>query len=138
MRKKSHIWFTLFHSQHDSKCCPFCVACGLLRTISFVFVVIFACVGLVCAEVSHCLSVGHSDFRAVRNHTNLRLLGRFPACPSVTLSDRVWSVVARKERRRAVYRVARSPVFYGRSRISDLFFRLPEEAAGKNKSPVFC
>jgi len=39
-------------------------------------------------------------------------------------------------------RVARSPVFYGRSRISDPFSRLPElregEAAGKNKSPVFC
>jgi len=36
-------------------------------------------------------------------------------------------------------RVARSPVFYGRSRISDPFFRLPGgEAAGKNKSPVFC
>ena len=35
-------------------------------------------------------------------------------------------------------RVARSPVFYGRSRISDPFSHLPGEAAGKNKSPVFC
>ena len=36
-------------------------------------------------------------------------------------------------------RVARSPVFYGRSRISDPFSRLPGgEATGKNKSPVFC
>jgi len=35
-------------------------------------------------------------------------------------------------------RVARSPVFYRRSRISDPFSRLPGEAAGKNKSPVFC
>ena len=35
-------------------------------------------------------------------------------------------------------RVARSPVFYGRSRISDSFSRLPGEAAGENKSPVFC
>ena len=36
-------------------------------------------------------------------------------------------------------RVARSPVFYGISRISDPFSCLTGgEAAGKNKSPVFC
>ena len=35
-------------------------------------------------------------------------------------------------------RVARSPVFYGRSRISDPFSGLPGKAAGENKSPVFC
>jgi len=39
---------------------------------------------------------------------------------------------------RPTSRVARSPVFYGISRISDPFSRLPGEAAGKNKSPVFC
>ena len=35
-------------------------------------------------------------------------------------------------------RVARYPVFYGISRILDPFVPPPGEAAGKNKSPVFC